>query len=181
MQKCQKRLLNKPFKEKKRPHDTSRPDQDVVVCVCASCCVDGTVFSLAKVKRRVRGCCNLNILTRVRGKRRLRISVPSSPATLGPVGLLTFAHAGSAGTSRWMVCRCFLGWSASNHELESAQRGRAAPRVGGAALRRCAAGNAPLGACRRQRSRERDTRKVHRQCFLTLLGVQTGQRRLFAR
>ena len=42
-----------------------------------------------------------------------------------------------------MVCRCFLGWSASS-------RGAATPRAA---------------------SRERDTRKVHRHCFLTPWGI----------
>jgi hypothetical protein len=37
------------------------------------------------------------------------------------------AHVGSAGTSMlpWMGCRCFLGWSASSHELKNARLRRA--------------------------------------------------------
>jgi len=40
------------------------------------------------------------------------------------VGGYLQAHAGSASTPLlpWMVCRCFLGWSASSYELESARR-----------------------------------------------------------
>ena len=85
----------------------------------------------------------MSILAHVRGKRRLRVSVPNSPATLGAVGLFLFDHACSAGTSMlpWMVCRCFLGWSASSHELESAWRH-------GAAQRRCVAGSETPESCR---------------------------------
>ena len=78
------------------------------------------------------------------------------------VGGYLQAHAGSASTPLlpWMVCRCFLGWSASSYELESARRSVAKR----AAQRSC--------VCRRQRSRERDTRKMQRHCFLTLRGVK---------
>ena len=66
----------------------------------------------------------------------------------------------------WMLCRCFLGWSASSHERGSAARceqGARHPVVPGV---RCVAS--------RQRSRERDSRKVHGHRFLTLRGGQTG-------
>jgi hypothetical protein len=51
-------------------------------------------------------------------------------------------HPGSPGTPLlpWMVYRCFLGWSASSHELECARRGRAAAgalRAGSETPERC--------------------------------------------